>query len=404
VEKGFKFEVTTRLPERLGRTGVITTPHGQIKTPAFIAVGTHAEVKYMSPADVRATGAQGMLSNAYHLFRLAPKIDTAGGLAAYSGWHGPTITDSGGFQVMSLGSGLGKIISMKAEAAHQPRRGKAEDERLARVSDSGVTFRHPADGKIETFTPEVSMQVQHQIGADIMMAFDELTSIDDDYDYNVKALERTRLWAERCLIEHTKLTTERAGKPYQALYGVLQGARFEDLRRKAARDLGAMDLDGFGLGGAFSKEQLDDILKWCNSELPEDKPRHLLGLSRPDDIFIGAEHGADTFDCVAPTREARHGRIYTLNGDINIRNAQFANDTRPLDVDCDCATCQANHTRAELRRLLKSAGSNERVIGFNLASTHNVRFTVRLVDEIRTAIDSGNFNDYKQAWLKRYYG
>ncbi|MDR0398030.1 MAG: tRNA guanosine(34) transglycosylase Tgt [Candidatus Nomurabacteria bacterium] len=398
------FEVTTRLPGRLGRTGVITTPHGVIKTPAFIAVGTHAEVKYMLPADVHATGAQGMLSNAYHLSRRAAEIDAAGGLAAYSGWNAPTVTDSGGFQVMSLGSGLGKVISMDATAAHQSRQAKPENERLARVSDEGVTFRHPTDGKVEVFTPESSMQIQHQIGADIMMAFDELTSIDDDHAYNTRALERTRLWAERCLIEHEHLTKQRAGRPYKALYGVLQGARFEDLRRKAACDLGAMDFDGFGLGGAFNKEQLDDILQWCNSELPENKPRHLLGLSRPDDIFIGAEHGADTFDCVAPTREARHGRIYTLDGDINIRNAQFTNDAGLLDSGCDCATCQAGHTRGEIRKLLKSAVPEERVQAFNLASIHNVRFTVRLVDEIRAAIDGGEFDGYKQAWLKRYYG
>jgi queuine tRNA-ribosyltransferase len=374
-----------------------------IETPAFVVVGTHAEVKYLSADELRTIGAQAMLSNAYHLFRRAPEIDAAGGLAAYSGWDGPTITDSGGFQVMSLGSGMGKIISMSNAGTAQPRRKAQSAERLARVSDEGVTFQHPFDGKIETFTPEVSMRVQHQIGADIMMAFDELTSIDDDHDYNARALERTRLWAERCLVEHGRLTAERADKPYQALYGVLQGARFEDLRRKAARALGAMDFDGFGLGGAFNKEQLDDILQWCNSELPENKPRHLLGLSRPDDIFIGAEHGADTFDCVAPTREARHGRIYTLDGDINIRNAQFASDGGLLDSDCDCPTCQAGRTRAEVRGLLKSQDPDERVVAFNLASVHNVRFIVRLVDMIREAMNAGTFSQLKHSWLKRYY-
>ncbi|MDR1033112.1 MAG: tRNA guanosine(34) transglycosylase Tgt [Candidatus Nomurabacteria bacterium] len=403
MKSDFSFKVTTRLPGRLGRTGVITTPHGQVKTPAFVAVGTHAEVKYLSPADLRGIGVQAMLSNAYHLYRRAAELDAAGGLAAYSGWDGPTITDSGGFQVMSLGSGMGKIISVSDQGRPRPHCRTTNEERLARVSDEGVTFRHPVDGRVETFTPEVSMQTQHQIGADIMMAFDELTGIDDDYQYNAEALERTRRWAQRCLLEHDKLAKERSGRPYQALYGVLQGAKFEDLRRKAARDLGGMGFDGFGLGGAFNKEQLVEILQWCNAELPENKPRHLLGLSRPDDIFIGSEHGVDTFDCVAPTREARHGRIYTLDGDINIRNSQFTTDSGLLDDGCDCATCQAGHTRAEVRRLLKSTDPIERVKAFNLASIHNVRFIVRLVDDIRAAIDDGGFDEFRNNWLARYY-
>lgn len=345
-----------------------------------------------------------MLSNAYHLYRRADEIDAAGGLAEFSGWREPTITDSGGFQVMSLGSGLGKVVSMdKRDVARKKQKTVKEEDRLAHVTDHGVTFHNPIDGQVEEFTPELSMQIQHQIGADIMMAFDELTSIGDDYDYNVQALERTRMWAERCLAEHRRLTIERANKPYQALYGVLQGAHYQDLREKAARDLGAMDFDGYGLGGAFEKERLGDILRWTNSILPEAKPRHLLGLSKPDDIFVGVENGADTFDCVAPTREARHGRIYTLDGDINLRRAEFASDERPLDPECDCLTCHENYSRASLRQMLKSPDIATRATAFSLLSQHNVRFVVRLMEQICAAIIDGSFDELRSAWLARYY-
>jgi queuine tRNA-ribosyltransferase len=368
-----------------------------------MVVGTHAAVKYLSPDDLRAAGAQAMLSNAYHLSRRAEEIDAAGGLAKYSGWHGPTLTDSGGFQVMSLGSGIGKVVSMEKRDIAREEQKAANKDRLATVREEGVTFVHPFDGREESLSPETSMQIQHQIGADIMMAFDELTSIGDSYDYNVEALERTHRWAKRCLVEHARLTDARPQKPYQALYGVLQGAHYEDLRRRTARELGAMDFDGFGLGGAFEKEQLGSILLWCNSELPEDKPRHLLGLSKPDDIFVGVENGADTFDCVAPTREARHGRIYTLDGDINIRNSAFADDNGPLDDDCDCTTCAGGTARADLRALLKSAEATDKEQAFNLASVHNVRFIVRLLDQIRASIDQGNLDELKTTWLARYY-
>lgn len=398
----FNFEITKELANGLGRAGVIHTPHGDINTPTFSVVGTHAEVKYLSPNEVRETGAQAMLSNAYHLYRRADEIDRAGGLAKYSGWHGPTITDSGGFQVMSLGSGLGKVVSMDKKDAATNRPHSNKEKRLAKVSDNGVEFIHPEDGRLEVFTPEVSMQIQHKIGADIMMAFDELTSIGESYDYNVEALERTRLWAERCLVEHKKLTDERAGKPYQALYGVLQGAHYQDLREQAARDLGAMDFDGYGLGGAFTKDQLGQILIWVNSILPKNKPRHLLGLSRPDDIFVGAENGTDTFDCVAPTREARHGRLYTHDGDINIRNARFAKDSSPIDGDCNCPTCQNGHSRAEIRALLKSHSPEDRVLAFKLASQHNIHFIIQLTEDIRNSIVDGSFFELKKSWLARY--
>ncbi|MDR1196895.1 MAG: tRNA guanosine(34) transglycosylase Tgt [Candidatus Nomurabacteria bacterium] len=399
----FNFEIAKELPNGLGRAGLIRTPHGDIETPAFAVVGTHATVKYLTPDEVRSTGATVMLSNGYHLYRKAAEIDAAGGLAEYSGWRGPTMTDSGGFQVMSLGSGIGKVVSMDKRDIAREQAKSAKKDRLSQVSDSGVSFRHPTDGKIETFTPEVSMQIQHQIGADIMMAFDELTSIGDSYEYNVAALRRTHAWARRCLKGHQKLTAARADKPYQALYGVLQGAHYKSLRRRTAGYLGRLDFDGYGLGGAFEKERLGDILQWCNQELPKTKPRHLLGLSKPDDIFVGAENGVDTFDCVAPTREARHGRLYTLDGNINIRNSVFAEDDSPIDAECDCPTCQSGLTRAELRRLLKSPESADKETAFKLASIHNVHFIVNLLKQIRHSILAGNFIKFRDLWLERYY-
>jgi len=420
----FSFELTHHIDGTLGRAGIIHTPHGDIKTPNFSVVGTSAAVRYVPPEMLHQIGAQAMLSNAYHLFRKAPEIAAAGGLAEYSWWNGPTITDSGGFQVMSLGTGLGKVVSMDKRDISDLSRRAADKDRLAVIDDDGVNFRHYLDGKLERFTPEVSMQIQHQIGADIMMAFDELTSIGDSYDYNVEALERTRLWADRCLAEHKRLEEVRSvtsqilqGKTYQALYGVLQGAHYQDLRKKAARDLGSMDFDGYGLGGAFEKEQLGDILKWVNSILPEHKPRHLLGLSKPDDIFIGVENGADTFDCVAPTREARHGRIYTRSGNIQLLNSQFKNDTHILDDGtdpngkriadpCDCPACAEGYTRAKLREMLKDVhhdAPEEKTKALTLLSAHNLRFTIKLFEDIRTSIVTQKFAAFRDEFLKSYY-
>ena len=397
-----KFKVQQKLGNGLGRAGIITTPHGEISTPAFMVVGTRGEVRFMSAEDLRAVNAQAMLSNGYHLRRISPEIADGGGLSEWSGWGGPTLTDSGGFQVMSLGSGLGKVVSMERERGVM---NTAHKERLAHVSEKGVDFTDPFDGQPDFIGPEESMQIQCRIGADIHMAFDELTSLADDYDYNVEALGRTERWAERSLKEHLRLRDTLGYR--QSLYGVLQGGRWEDLRRSTARTLGAMQVngegfDGFGLGGAFLKEDLGEILRWCNEELPEEKPRHLLGLSRPDDILIGAEMGADTFDCVAPTREARHGKIYTLDGDFNLR--KFAGSTQPLDEGCDCPTCQAGWTRGALRALWRSGDSAKKQQYYNLASMHNVRFIVRLTEQIRAAIMTGEFDDFKREFLMRYYG
>ncbi|GAB3518918.1 tRNA guanosine(34) transglycosylase Tgt [Arthrobacter monumenti] len=384
-----------------GRTGTIATPHGEIQTPAFIAVGTKATVKAVLPESVKELGAQAVLANAYHLYLQpgADVVDEAGGLGAFMNWHGPTFTDSGGFQVMSLGAGFKKVINMDA---HSPN--KSDDDvaigrtRLAHVDDDGVTFKSHLNGDIHRFTPEVSMQVQHQLGADIMFAFDELTTLMNSRGYQEMSLERTRLWAARCIAEHERLTEVRTHKPYQALFGVIQGAQYEDLRRKASSDLGAMDFDGYGIGGALEKENLGTIVRWCSEELPEDKPRHLLGISEPDDIFTSIENGADTFDCVSPTRVARTSAVYTRDGRINISGARYKRDFSPIMDGCDCYTC-ANYTRAYLHHLFKA----KEMVGATLASIHNERFIVKLVDDARLAIEDGTFFDLKADVLGRYY-
>ncbi|WP_344306574.1 tRNA guanosine(34) transglycosylase Tgt [Brevibacterium samyangense] len=395
----FGFDVGTRM-ETGGRTGVIHTPHGDIRTPAFIPVGTKATVKAVKPDDVRDLGAQAVLANAYHLY-LQPGpdlVDEAGGLAEFMAWHGPTFTDSGGFQVMSLGSGFKKVISMETPDEQNDDAVAAGKERRANVDDDGVTFKSHLDGSFHRFTPEVSMQVQHQLGADIIFAFDELTTLVNTRGYQEESLERTRLWAERCVAEHQRLTEERAHRPYQALFGVLQGAQYEDLRRKAARDLGAMDFDGFGIGGALEKENLGTIVRWVCEELPENKPRHLLGISEPDDLFTAIEAGADTFDCVSPSRVARNAAIYTRDGRYNLTGAKYRRDFSPLDPECDCYTCQ-NYSRAYLRHLYKA----KEMLFSTLCTIHNEYFVLDLVDRIRASIEDGTFSEVKAEVLGRYY-
>ncbi len=383
-----------------GRTGVIHTPHGDIQTPAFIPVGTKATVKAVRPDEVAELGGQAVLSNAYHLY-LQPGsdlIDEAGGLGKFMNWPGPTFTDSGGFQVMSLGSGFKKVISMESTGEQNDELVAVGKERLSNVDDDGVTFKSHLDGSMHRFTPEISMRVQHELGADIMFAFDELTTLVNTRGYQEESLERTRLWAIRCIEEHFRLTEERSHRPYQALFGVLQGAQYEDLRRKAARDLGAMDFDGFGIGGALEKENLGIIIRWVCEELPENKPRHLLGISEPDDLFEAIKTGADTFDCVSPSRVARNAAIYTRDGRFNLTGAKYRRDFGPLDPDCSCYTCQ-NYSRAYLRHLYKA----KEMLFSTLCTIHNEHFVVSLVDEIRQSMIDGRFDELEAEVLGRYY-
>ncbi|MDT4843639.1 Queuine tRNA-ribosyltransferase [compost metagenome] len=398
MKKDFNFTLTERLPGTHARAGVIHTPHGDIETPAFIPVGTQATLKALVPEQLAAVGAQAMLANAYHLY-LRPGseiIDQAGGLHSFMNWKKPTFTDSGGFQVMSLGVGFKKVIDMSGDVAEKP---LAKKDKLAWIDDDGVTFKSHLNGSQHRFNPEVSMKIQHELGADIIFAFDELTTLHHSYDYQVESLDnRTHPWAVRSLEAHRMLTKERADRPYQALYGVVQGANYEDLRRKSSRFLADLDFDGFGLGGALTKENIGEIVGWMSEELPENKPRHMLGISEPDDIFDCIENGADTFDCVSPARVGRNGALYLPTGRVNITNRRFRDDFTPLNAECDCYTCQ-NYTRAYLHHLFKAG----EMLASTLATIHNQRFIVKLVDDIRESIKNGTFFDFKQEFLATYY-
>ena len=359
MNQALKFDITHKLTGKLRRTGVITTPHGQIETPAFIPVGTQATLKSLVPEQLKDTGAQACLVNAYHLY-LRPGhdvIDEAGGIHKFMNWDKPTFSDSGGFQVMSLGAGFKKVIDMNGEGGNNVTNKK---DKLATIDNDGVTF---------------------------------------NYNYQVESLKyRTHPWAERSLLEHKRLNSVRTHRPPQALFGVVQGANYEDLRRQSARFLGQMDFDGYGLGGALEKSRIGEIVRWMNEELPEEKPRHMLGISEPDDIFSCIENGADTFDCVSPARVGRNGALYTKNGRINIKRAEFKRDFRPFDEECDCYTCK-NYSRAYLHHLFRAG----ELLSNTLATIHNERFIVRLVDNIRSSIKNNTFYDFKNEFLNNYY-
>jgi queuine tRNA-ribosyltransferase len=275
---------------------------------------------------------------------------------------------------------------------------------LSRVDEDGVDFASPLNGSKHRFTPETSVQIQHRLGADIMFAFDELTTLRNTRVYQEASVARTQRWAERCLDEHCRQSKLRADKPYQALFAVVQGAQYEDLRRQACRDLAATEtesegahFDGYGIGGALEKHALGTIVSWCCEELPDDKPRHLLGISEPDDVFAAVEAGADTFDCVMPSRVARNAAIYTRAGRYNIDTAACRRDFSPLEADCDCYTC-TNYTRAYLHHLFKG----RELLANTLATIHNERFTVRMVDDIRASIERDEFPAFKEEFLGRY--
>ncbi len=402
------FSVEQRLAGTLGRAGTIHTPHGDIETPAFTVVGTKATVKGLTPEDLRnEVGASAVLANTYHLY-LQPGheiVRDAGGLGEMMHWNGPTLTDSGGFQVFSLGAAFGKGVTKFAKGETQRDAGDLRPNvyskelaqshgKLCVVDEEGVTFTSHHDGSLHRFTAERSIEIQHALAADIMFAFDECTSPTADYAYQKEALDRTHRWAKRSILAH-KQNYEALKR--QALYGVVQGGRFEDLRKESAQALADMDFDGYGIGGSFSKEDLHQALGWVNSILPEEKPRHLLGIGEPEDIFMGVENGCDTFDCVAPTRLGRTGTIYTAAGKISLEQSKYQRDFGKPDEACECYTC-SNYTRAYLAHLFRS---NE-MLGARLASLHNLHFIVQLVKRIRRAILEKNYWKVKEDFLRAY--
>ena len=380
MNSALNFTINSRLGNSLARSGTIETPHGTIQTPAFIVAGTKAAVKAMTIDQIKSLGGQSILANTYHLI-LQPGtelIDSAGGLAKFMGFDSPTFTDSGGFQTMSL-----------------PK---------AKISETGVEFRSHINGSKLTMTPESSMIAQHQIAADIHMAFDCPIGYGDTDTARTnaeKTLEITHDWALQSLTHHQKLNHkhEKNNEPPQALYGVVQGGEFPDLRQKSAEFFANLDFDGYGIGGMYDAKKCEKLLKLLNQILPESKPRHWLGMgAEPIDLFIGIENGIDTFDCVAPTRQARNGALYTLDGRINITNAKFTRDFSPIDPDCDCYTCQ-NYTKSYIQHLFRA---NE-ILACTLASIHNERFVVRTVDLIRESINNNTFHTLRDTFLKRYY-
>lgn len=394
------YSILKKIENKLGRAGLLQTPHGEIETPAFVAVGTKATVKALTPDQLKDTGAQVVLANTYHLY-LQPgneKVKKFGGLGKMMNWDGPTMTDSGGFQVFSLGAAYGKEISKVVQVTDpskmlQERSFEGEEPRLATVGADGVSFRSHLDGSLHYITPEKSIDIQHDLGADMIFAFDECTSPQEDLRYQEEALERTHRWAKKSLDFHkSKPNSER-----QALFGIVQGGRDENLRKRSAEYISSLDFDGFGIGGSFAKEDMETAVKWVNEILPEDKPRHLLGIGEPEDLFMGVENGVDLFDCVAPTRNGRGGTLYTHNGKINIRNAEFKDDAGPLDAECECYTCK-NFSRGYLCHLFRA----HEMLGGTLGSIHNLYFIINLVKRMRQAILDNKFESFKIEFLSKY--
>ncbi len=394
----------------LARAGVIHTPHGDIKTPAFTAVATKATVKGIQPAQFAELGIQTIIANTYHLYLSGlDAVEKAGGVGKFMGFAGPTMTDSGGFQVFSLGEGFGKKLSKFLPEQASPEEAisvydedvASQHGKLAIIDEEGVSFTSHLNGSLHRFTPERSIEIQHQLGADIIFAFDECTAPNAPHEYQKEAMDRTHRWAKRSLEAHRRMSSlprQSASGPHSsALFGIVQGGRFEDLRIQSARELADMDFDGYGIGGSFSKHDILDILDKVNRELPVEKPRHLLGIAEPEDIFIGVAASCDTFDCVLPTRNGRTGGVYSASGKYQVPSSKYQYDFSPLDKDCRCPAC-ANHTRAYIHHLFRTG----EMLGPVLASMHNLYFLAHLVERVRESILNGTFETFRDKFLSTY--
>ncbi len=375
------FSFTIDATAGAARAGVFTTPHGSVETPAFMAVGTLATVKTLDPRDLREAGCQMILANAYHL-HLRPGdelVREMGGLHRFMAWDGPMLTDSGGFQVFSL-------------------------ETLRTVSEDGVEFRSHIDGSRRHFTPERVIGIERNIGADVIMQFDHVIPGQSDHGTARDASERSLRWLARCrgAFADTSAAISDAGRPPQALFPIVQGGIHADLRREAARAISTMDdWAGVAIGGLSvgeAKPEMYAMLETLEPELPRDRPRYLMGVGFPEDLIEGVRRGVDLFDCVAPTRMGRNGAALTSEGRINVRNASWRADSRPVDSRCDCSTC-ARFSRAYIRHLFRS----EEMLGLRLLSLHNVHFLVRLMGDARRALRDATFDGWSRDWLLRYH-
>ena len=353
------------------RRGVVHTPHGDIQTPIFMPVGTQATVKAMTPDELKdMVKAQIILSNTYHLF-LRPGhnlVKEAGGLHKFMNWDRPILTDSGVFQVFSLGP-------------------------LRKITEEGVEFRSHLDGSKKYISPEISMEIQEALGSDIMMAFDECCPYPSTYEYTKKSMERTTRWAKRCKEYHK--TTDKQG-----LFGIIQGGFYKDLREQSAKELIELDFPGYAIGGISvgePKPEFLDILRYTTPLMPENKPRYLMGVGTPDYLIEAALAGIDMCDCVLPTRIARHGTAMTANGKVVVRNATYERDFTPLDPECDCYTCK-NYTRAYIRHLLNT----KEILGIRLLSIHNLRFLTKLMERVRIEIECDNLLNFRDEFYKKY--
>lgn len=448
----------------LMRTGKIFTAHGEIETPAYVSVGTKSTVKGLTPGMIRETGAQVVLANTYHLY-LQPGhelVRKAGGLGKFMKWTGPTMTDSGGFQAFSLGAALGKnitklvkgVLGKNSKAGASGAYGESDEQKEeilpeitetkrkiygnipeeamkpAKIDANGVMFRSIIDGSAHYFTPEKSIAIQHALGADIIIAFDECTSPHEPLRYQQEALDRTHRWAKSCLVyHHTDKEDGEGSMPnrpeyQQALYAVVQGGRHEELRKESAQVLTGMKIkvdsnknidknggitngrdaetneigfDGFAIGGSFTKEDMSTSVKWVNEILPKEKPRHLLGIGEPLDLFMAIENGCDTFDCVLPTRNGRTGTLFTSQGKINISNAQYRDDLSEIDEDFISPQLKG-YTKAYLSHLFHA----KEMLGPILASQHNLYFLIELTKRIRHSIIDGTYEDFKNGFLNKY--
>tara|TARA_B100001250_G_C19815172_1_gene797911 strand:- start:3678 stop:4820 length:1143 start_codon:yes stop_codon:yes gene_type:complete len=377
MTSGFSYEIVAEDTFTNARAGILRTPHGSIDTPTFMPVGTQATVKTLDQEDLQQTNSQIILGNAYHLY-LRPGhelIDKAGGLHKFMNWQHPILTDSGGFQVFSL-------------------------KELNSVEEEGVTFRSHLDGSTHLFSPEIVMEIEHGIGADIIMAFDECTPYPCEYQYAKQSMELTLRWAKRCKQHHEILSEKRKHRPLQALFGIVQGSIFPDLRIHCANELTSMELPGYAIGGLAVGEpryNMMEIVAETSPHMPTEKPRYLMGVGLPHDMVESVGLGIDMFDCVVPTRNARNGTAFTKSGRIRLKNAKHSENSQPIDETCQCKTCQ-NYSRSYLRHLFQTG----EYLGLHLTSFHNIFFYNQIMHEAREAIIAGNFKLWQNQFLSSY--